>query len=81
MDDTTVVSLTDYRKNKENQPRELWDVFYCTDEVLDILEDNFDEAVCIGMQDGYIQVTGTVEDIDTIVFMLEEALYNVRNNY
>ena len=74
-----VVSLTERRKAQEE--RNLDDIFYCADEALDVIEDNFDMGVVIGLIGDEIQVTSTEENIDMIIFMLEEALYNVRNNY
>lgn len=94
MEDTPVVNLTEFREAKKkkeelalkelfdaDKPRELEDIYDASDEVLDVLEQNFDEGVCVGLLDGMIQVSSTVDDIDTIIYMLEEALYNIRNDY
>ena len=85
MEATKVVSLTDFKARKElpNETgvKELDNLFNASDAVLDIIEENFEEGICIGMADGYIQLVSTVDDIDTIIFMLEEALHNMRNDY
>ena len=85
MEDTKVVRLTDFKARKEPPEetggKELDNLFNASDAVLDIIEENFEEGICIGMADGYIQLVSTVDDIDTIIFMLEEALYNVRSDY
>lgn len=83
--ESKVVSLTDYRDSKvEKEPvpvKEMEDIFNCYDEVMDTLESNFEEGIYIGMTEGTLQVGCTSENVDTIIYMLEEALYNVRNEY
>lgn len=83
--ESKVVSLTDYRDSKPKKGpapvKEMEDIFNCYDEVMDLIESSFDDGLYVGLSDGIIQLGSTSEDIDTIIFMLEEALYNVRNEY
>ena len=79
-----VVSFTKYKKDKEvteNVARELDNIFQATDQVLDVLQENFDEGISIGILDGQLQVASTFDDYDLMVAMLEDALYQVKNEY
>ena len=79
-----VVSLTKYKKDKEaseNSKRELDNIFNASDNVLDVLQEEFDEGLCIGILDGELQISATVDDIDSIIMFLESALDLVKNEY
>jgi len=80
--DNTIVSLTDFRKRKETpKALQIETIFDCSDIVLDVLEMNFEEGVCIGLLDGQLQVSSTMDDVDSIIQLLEAALDSVRNEY
>lgn len=78
----TVVNINDYRKPKtENIPTSLEGIFQASDNVLDVMCEEFEEGICIGLLDGQVQVSATFDDIDLIISMLETALYQVQNEY
>ena len=80
--DNTIVSLTDFRKRKEvPKPLQIETIFDASDIVLDVLEMNFEEGVAIGLIDGQLQVSSTMDDVDSIIQLLEAALDSVRNEY
>jgi hypothetical protein len=80
--DNTIVSLTDFRKRKEvPKALQIETIFDASDIVLDVLEMNFEEGVAIGLLDGQLQVSSTMDDVDSIIQLLEAALDSVRNEY
>jgi len=80
--DNTIVNLTDWRKRKENpKPLQVETIFDASDMVLDVLEVNFEEGVAVGLLDGQLQVSSTMDDVDSIIQLLEAALDSVRNDY
>ena len=80
--DNTIVNLTDWRKRKETpKPLQIETIFDASDVVLDVLECNFEEAIAIGLLDGQLQVSSTMDDVDSIIQLLEAALDSVRNEY
>ena len=76
----TVVNINDYRKKKAPEP-DLGAIFNASDAVLDVMEQEFTEGVCVGILDNRIQVSATFDDKEVLIEMLEEALYQVRNEY
>jgi hypothetical protein len=80
--DNTIVSLTDFRKRKEvPKALQIETIFDASDIVLDVLEMNFEEGVAVGLLDGQLQVSSTMDDVDSIIQLLEAALDSVRNEY
>jgi len=80
--DNTIVSLTDFRKRKEvPKTLQIETIFDASDIVLDVLEINFEEGVAVGLLDGQLQVSSTMDDVDSIIQLLEAALDSVRNEY
>jgi len=76
------VSIDAYRKKAPlTKIKEMNNIFDASDNVLDVLCDEFDEGIAIGLLEGQIQVSATFDDLDLLVDMLETALYNVRNEY
>ena len=76
-----VVNINDYRKKEEPPITTLECIFHASDTVLDVMEQEFSEAVCIGILGHQLQVSATFDDKEVLIEMLEEALYQVRNEY
>ena len=83
----TVISIDSFRKEKEekaalnNELAELDTIFEASDAVLDVVEDNFDDGVVIGLLDGQLQISSSMDDIDSLLSFLESALQHVREDY
>lgn len=77
-DTSNVVSIDSFRKETCEKN---FDMFSYSNEVLDAIEENFDYGVYIGIQNGKMNVSATINDVDEIIFILEEALEYVREDY
>ena len=57
------------------------DLNWASDAVLGALQDNFDEGVCIGILGNKVQVASTMDDVDQVIWLLEEALQDLYKEY
>lgn len=85
---SNVVSLTDKRDKAlaalaaiGEETRASEDLNCSSDVVLGVLQDNFDEGVCIGILGSKVQVSSTMEDVEQVIWLLEEALQDLYKEY
>jgi hypothetical protein len=89
------VNIDDYRKSKEDAfLKELEEIFEgpnatlsdeviveAHDRILDVAEQEFEDAVIVGILNKKILVSSTSQDKYFLEAMLEEALWSIRNEY
>jgi hypothetical protein len=75
-----VVSLCTRRQSR-NEELEIEAIFNASDVVLDVLADQFEEGIAIGILDGQLQISSTMDDIDSIMMTLEAAVKTVKEEY
>ena len=82
-DAMTVINFANYKKEKELESvtKDLDHIFNASDAVLDVVEEQFDEGVVIGLLDGELQISSSMDDIDSILSFLESAIQCVKENY
>jgi len=76
--DNTVVSLTDFRKKKEEEPAEVDELFQICEVLLDVIDEHFEEGLCVCLSGGEITVSSTLSAVESVEELLEAALYSIR---
>jgi hypothetical protein len=78
---STVVDINDYKAKKQANKDPIEVFVEAHDRVLDVAEEEFEDAVVIGILGKKILVSSTSQDKYFLEAMLEEALWSIRNEY
>ena len=77
----TVVDINDWKAKKQASKDPIEVIVEAHDRVLDVAEEEFEDAVVIGILGKKILVSATSDDKYFLEAMLEEALWSIRNEY